>query len=70
MQYKWFEPLRKAVEATLTPEEYQRWLTKVSQKHDCLVDKFFEEEAKKPIHEQVGHCMISCPCPNCSPGTL
>ena len=40
------------------------------QEEVCLVQSFFEEEAKKPPHLRSGVCMISCPCKRCNPGIL
>jgi hypothetical protein len=37
---------------------------------ECLVRKFFEEEAKKPIGQRSSSCLISCPCSKCNPATL
>lgn len=33
----------------------------------CLIQQFFEEEAKKPPSQRSSACMISCPCSRCSP---
>ena len=33
----------------------------------CMVDRFFKNEAKKPIGQRSKACAISCPCPKCNP---
>ncbi len=32
----------------------------------CMVDRFFKNEAKKPIGQRQKACAISCPCPKCN----
>jgi hypothetical protein len=36
----------------------------------CLLEKFFANERSKPMRRRVNHCMISCRCKRCNPGTL
>jgi hypothetical protein len=36
----------------------------------CLIEAFFKRQAKLPPHLQQTSCMISCPCPRCSPRML
>lgn len=33
----------------------------------CMIERFFANEAKKPIGQRKKACHISCPCPKCSP---
>jgi hypothetical protein len=37
---------------------------------NCLIDAYFAEENKKPPHLRNNYCLISCPCPKCSPGKM
>jgi hypothetical protein len=36
----------------------------------CLIEGFFKRQAKLPPHRRAHSCMISCPCPRCSPKML
>ncbi len=60
---KFFEPLTQ-------PRWAEQVLTKEQIAEPCLVEKFFEEERKKPLRERKNYCHISCPCPRCKPGFL
>jgi len=50
-------------------------LTKIKEqssedKNDCLIVKFFQNEAKKGAHLRSKQCLISCRCKKCNPVML
>lgn len=45
---------------TVYPTAVQDW-------DECMIARFFLEEAKKPAAIRSTACMISCPCRRCNP---
>jgi hypothetical protein len=66
--------LKEFIKDTLSPEDYRTWQQRMQEYQDneknCLVAAFFRDQQSLPPEQRKYHCHISCPCPNCSPGTL
>jgi hypothetical protein len=59
--------LKKCKNRTDFLEQLDNKCLKELEEQPCLIQAFFAHEAEKPSHLRKTSCMISCPCPHCSP---
>lgn len=61
--------MNKNIENLLAKKNADRYISRSDVKN-CLVQRFFEDQAKLPASVRANGAYISCPCKRCNPYTL